>query len=174
MPDQSMFSEIPDNTAKYEALGFGGTSPGNAHYAYQHPELFEQYPDLKNVAIQDVPGRNKGSFDSANNRMELGVDEGVTSSAAHEFQHAIQNKESWAKGGNPSQFIKELAQQYNMDEPTLLNALAHEKYRKLTGEAQARATQDRLHMDNDARRNNYPLKGNKLSDVLLKDLINRY
>ena len=44
-------------------------------------------------------------------------------------------------------------------------------YQRSAGEAQARATQDRLNMDIAQRRENYPLAGGKLSDIPLEDLI---
>lgn len=47
-------------------------------------------------------------------------------------------------------------------------------YLRLTGEAQARAAQDRLNMSMEERRNNYPLAGGKLSDIPIEQLINRY
>jgi hypothetical protein len=47
-------------------------------------------------------------------------------------------------------------------------------YKRLAGEAQARATQDRLDMDMAQRRENYPLAGGKLSDIPLEDLIYKY
>lgn len=47
-------------------------------------------------------------------------------------------------------------------------------YNRLAGEAQARATQDRLDMDMAQRRENYPLAGGKLSDIPLEDLIYKY
>ena len=47
-------------------------------------------------------------------------------------------------------------------------------YRRLTGEAQARATQDRLDMDMAQRRESYPLANDMLSDIRLGQLINRY
>jgi hypothetical protein len=47
-------------------------------------------------------------------------------------------------------------------------------YKRLTGEAQARATQDRLDMDMAQRRENYPLAGGKLSDIPLEELIYKY
>ena len=49
-----------------------------------------------------------------------------------------------------------------------------ESYKRLAGEAQARATQDRLDMDMAQRRENYPLAGGKLSDIPLEDLIYKY
>jgi hypothetical protein len=47
-------------------------------------------------------------------------------------------------------------------------------YNRLAGEAQARATQDRLDMDMAQRRENYPLAGGKLSDIPLEELIYKY
>lgn len=47
-------------------------------------------------------------------------------------------------------------------------------YQRLTGEAQARATQDRMNMNMQQRRDTYPLAGDKLSDIPLNQLINRY
>jgi hypothetical protein len=47
-------------------------------------------------------------------------------------------------------------------------------YRRLTGEAQARSTQDRMNLNMQQRRDNYPLAGDKLSDIPLNQLINRY
>jgi len=49
-----------------------------------------------------------------------------------------------------------------------------EAYKRLTGEAQARATQDRMGMNMQQRRDTYPLAGDKLSDIPLSQLINRY
>lgn len=49
-----------------------------------------------------------------------------------------------------------------------------EQYQKLTGEAQARATQDRLNMGMDERRTNYPLRGGMLADIPLDQLIYKY
>ena len=47
-------------------------------------------------------------------------------------------------------------------------------YRRLTGEAQARATQDRMNMNMQQRRESYPLANDMLSDIPLRNLINRY
>ena len=51
---------------------------------------------------------------------------------------------------------------------------AFKRYKNLAGEAQARATQDRLDMDMAQRRENYPLAGGKLSDIPLEELIYKY
>jgi hypothetical protein len=55
-----------------------------------------------------------------------------------------------------------------------LSDIQYELYRRHAGEAQARSTEDRLNMDMAQRRENYPLAGDKLSDIQLKDLINTY
>ena len=55
-----------------------------------------------------------------------------------------------------------------------IDELSRQYYRRLTGEAQARATQDRMNMNMQQRRDNYPLAGDKLSDIPLDQLINMY
>lgn len=49
-----------------------------------------------------------------------------------------------------------------------------EAYRRLTGEAQARLTQERIQMNMEQRRENYPLEGNKIADIPFNKLITRY
>ena len=49
-----------------------------------------------------------------------------------------------------------------------------QQYQRLTGEAQARATQDRMNMNMQQRRESYPLANDMLSDIPLGQLINRY
>jgi hypothetical protein len=119
---------------------------------------------------------------------------------AHELQHAIQGIEGWGRGGNEFmirrnpldytsnetiEYAKSLPRYQEMDNDADRKAFIEsfakmrlgspfEAYRKLTGEAQARATQDRLDMDMVQRRENYPLAGGKLSDIPLKDLIYKY
>ena len=56
---------------------------------------------------------------------------------------------------------------YNQNSP-------HDSYQRLTGEAQARATQDRMNMNMQQRRESYPLANDMLSDIPLGQLINRY
>lgn len=67
-------------------------------------------------------------------------------------------------GHSPDIFLKEMD---DLVEPM-------EAYRRLTGEAQARATQDRMNMNMQQRRESYPLANDMLSDIPLKNLINRY
>ena len=122
------------------------------------------------------------------------------STMAHEMQHAIQEREGSAMGGSESmirrnpldytsnetiEYAKSLPRYQEMDNDADRKAFIEsfarmrlgspfEAYRRLTGEAQARATQDRLDMDMAQRRENYPLAGGKLSDIPLEDLIYKY
>ena len=175
-----------------------------------------------------------GSYDNTQNKINIHAltndnfnlqnKEGAKSVAAHELQHAIQNKENWAMGGSPNTTLSDpllketirlnLSDKLkSMDETVSNSALSdfgmnvsemsplqreiartsllketrdgntfqipknltpYQLYRRLTGEAQARATQDRMNMNMQQRRNTYPLAGGKLSDITLDQLINRY
>jgi hypothetical protein len=259
MPDKTLFSEIDDSGARYVDNYLGGASPGYADQLYQHPTLFNEYPELKNIALQHQAGSG-GSFDFSNRKMTIGMDD-ADNVAPHEFQHAIQQREGWAMGGSPDEFKQEinytadstpsLYELLNLIEsktgnsidfsPSMLNDVSDtsvfldelingldrqtvdsfltkqdvrnfkkqgydfgrdtelgtvlevlssnarseidsikagdsplKQYLNLTGEAQARATQDRLNMDMQQRRENYPLAGGKLSDIPLEQLIYRY
>ena len=111
--------------------------------------------------------------------------ENPKSTTLHELQHAIQEKEGWARGGSPEQMKEEALAMLRRDVASgeigsteqamaMLPMAQNNAYRRLTGEAQARATQDRMNMNMQQRRDNYPLAGDKLSDIPLKNLINRY
>ena len=124
-----------------------------------------------------------------------------TSNLLHEFQHAIQHKEDWSIGSNlfdAYDFIQEYNRKiYNkisdiVVEFDVRDPLTREKinklqaslldpekdvlntYKRVTGEAQARATQDRMNMNMQQRRESYPLANDMLSDIPLGNLINRY
>lgn len=74
---------------------------------------------------------------------------------------------------NEFERLNNLVGEYGLDKRTTPYTPI-EGYKRLAGEAQARATQDRLNMDMAQRRENYPLAGGKLSDIPLEDLIYKY
>jgi hypothetical protein len=113
----------------------------------------------------------------------------------HELQHAIQGREGWANGGSPEIFsgkaktdaLKELSEKATRGlDPNsvaaqaardkLFNDLANDDafgyeqklYRRLAGEAEARATQARMNMNAEQRKAVYPLDS---YDVPLDQLI---
>ena len=202
--------------------GKNGLLGSRAKYAYQHNDLIKKYPDVANdvvVRLERPSGDGTlGSLDGNSLNIYQGKEPNKTanSTGLHEFQHAIQDYEGWAQGGNPNTFEKERDAVYEkikelnkamdfhykyaeeakargdldmekkfkaiyQDRLNERNALApsvqkqpYDEYRKLTGEAQARATQDRMNMNMQQRRDTYPLAGDKLSDIPLDQLINRY
>jgi|FLOH01.1.fsa_nt_gi hypothetical protein len=79
---------------------------------YPHPELYDQYPNMKNINTTWNNQDSGGSY-TKNGPMEYvnlpqNADwETQGKTTIHELQHAIQEKEGWARGGSPAEF-KEL------------------------------------------------------------------
>jgi len=119
-----------------------------AELAMEHPELYEAYPDLRQLIIRQ--NQNLGSGAEAAyfppnvkrnlpERIDLGMSvrdrpASATSAALHEMMHAIQRREGFPRGGSPEEFkVKN----------DLLGIDAFDQYRRLAGEAEARAVQRR-------------------------------
>jgi hypothetical protein len=96
--------------------GYGQTSPqftGNfAELAYQNPELYKAYPELARDVIirQGMPmqGNMRGSLqgrmmDVPSETIKSGD---ARSTATHEMQHAIQERERFGVGGNTRDFAR--------------------------------------------------------------------
>jgi hypothetical protein len=232
MPDKSMFSEIDDSGAQSipnqnwswgnrEDYKRGNNAQGALSEFFTHEPLAKEYDgffdfggpnDRRLGTYIRRGGGDSGSYNDGN--ITVGGVESLNGEAKanksvmlHELQHAIQDREGWARGGSPESMTyqdilpshvmdyieknKVLATQLdNAGNNTAaqelrkkLNSIAkseatpearHKAYQRLTGEAQARATQDRMALNMEQRRELYPLAGDKLSDIPLKDLINRY
>lgn len=77
------------------------------------PEIFEAYPQLKDIHIEtdsivnDMP--SNGEFDANSNRITIHADrlKYLNSILNHEIQHAIQHIEGFATGGTPEHIEKE-------------------------------------------------------------------
>lgn len=253
MPDGKLFSEIDDSQSfmkpsnewgwgNREGFKQGERAIGSLDEFMSHQGIADNYPGFfdfgddgrRMVMTIDKNAGNGGSFGDSSIRLgSIDNTDGSSiankSTALHELQHAIQQREGWARGGSPEgmndiwtaararlNFLEKEPDylqatkldddlfnkaafgelpydQYEQASKNLLNDFpayaeaqkqlevlrkipqdSHEAYRRLTGEAQARATQDRLNMSLDERRNNYPLAGGKLSDIPLEQLIYRY
>jgi hypothetical protein len=223
MPDKSLFSEIDDSGSRYtekiarhnrlyeaqknlddydiqsqiDLMGAKGDRQDfKLPEVLKHDSFFNQYPDSNNIDfVSDYMGGNTRGSAGGNTIM---VDSGLKgmpakSTTLHELQHAIQEKEGWARGGSPESAMFAMKGKDFNDLKVLLEKKALKEgmdgnsasltgwkraqnvaYRRLTGEAQARATQDRMNMGMQQRRDTYPLAGGKLSDIPLDQLINRY
>lgn len=186
----------------------------DAQYVFEHPELYQAYPELKNlnVTVGGRGGDTKGALSIMEkdiNRpgvMQMDVyDEALTknptSTTLHEMQHAVQTLERMGPGGSPRMafadpkayeilermraealkpatieefnkanrypeneveaayqqylktFPKELSRSIDRD---LQSRAAMEYYKRLAGEAEARAVQDRQMMTPAERLENPP------------------
>ena len=192
MPDKSLFSEIDDSVAtaipnkdwswaSSSDYKLGNNPLGPLKEFFTHKPLksnykgfFDKGPDDKEITaiIKRFSGES-GSYHDGNITVGdieyLNPDFSGTvvrankSTMLHELQHAIQDREGWAKGGSPNTMMAEATPE-----------LKYKAYRRLTGEAQSRATQDRMNLNMQQRRDSYPLAKGLLADIKLKDLINRY
>jgi hypothetical protein len=179
--------------------------------ALTHEPLYQAYPELgkinTTVTAMEQP---KGSFSPLRNELEASGPSSMTqrSTALHEIQHAIQQKEGFARGGSPEMFptnphindaqiiatllnkgklpseaIKwvqenlgrrpspqaiDLAMNKNIDLSNMPSAL--DQYRRLAGEAEARATQKRRNLTDEQRRAEFPERS---YDVPINELIIR-
>jgi len=252
MPDGALFSEIDDSGAKITPLenpyidkrinadvsigeSMMDKTPMSLDDLLSHSELSKAYFPTRETSpdiwFDSFRGNRRGSFSTDNyggdmvtlsNKLVLDEDQ-EKSTLLHELQHAIQNREGWAKGGsaeggwisdreNVMRIYKNLLDEANKpmsiedyariawgespESKAVINdynnsylpspkanvnkidksfqeQAGREYYRRLTGEAQARATQDRMNMTLDERRNNYPLARGLLSDIPLDQLIYR-
>ena len=108
-----------------------GAMPLTAQQAFQHPQIFEAYPHLKDVFMTRMGGNARGQYTQSLNsktgapeweRISLNtealpLDSQKTSTALHEFQHAIQNHEKWLPGGSAKREGAEMAKKLGIKSP---------------------------------------------------------
>lgn len=196
--DGALRQEIDDTRAgiRLEGPKFGA-DPETAPYnklgeTLDHRLAYDAYPDAKgiNVAYQAEPGgsysapRGAGQYEYMYLQSGAGKDS-QRGTALHELQHAIQQREGWARGGSPEAMMQEMgqAQQARIIELDDAAAAAMRKgdfdaysrlmeeanqmrrqpldnaadaYRSLAGEAEARAVQKRMNYPMEQRRAVYP------------------
>lgn len=89
---------------------FGQSKPLFLGDVIDHPELFKSYPQLKDIKVEPTSpfhGGLQGAYRASDNTLFLksGLEpEYAKSVIMHEIQHAIQEIEGFAKGGNPKAF----------------------------------------------------------------------
>jgi hypothetical protein len=152
--DKQLRQEIPDNNVFQYGPVTDFASPIKKRFAID--EIEKAYPLEAKFSVSGGPLKfadtPSGSFDG--NRFAIYGDN-QTSTALHELQHAIQQREGWAKGGSPDEMRQilgngELTGLYSPEE--LNNA-----YKRLAGETEARLTQARMNMSMPERLQSYPL-----------------
>lgn len=112
-PDDKWRFEIDDSSAKW-------TGPTTVHeepssQVYSHPELYQSYPELGWLPhgqqfASSMPDKTSAMYATMSDGTERiltasgQTPERYTSQMPHELQHAVQEREGFAKGGLPSQF----------------------------------------------------------------------
>lgn len=148
--------EIPDNQARMMGHGIDYTEEGQgvtgaAPLMLQHDELYKAYPQLKdayisnNVYQKPMNGIGTGEWDAKGPKATVNAPNlsNARSVGLHEMQHAVQDIENFARGGNSGMFswMQEKA-------PTKLplhelKSDPYDMYQRLAGEVEARNTQTR-------------------------------
>lgn len=93
---------------------------------FQHEQAASAYPDVYNSlsAHWDASMGKNGSF--GNGKIAFGDvsnQEGVKGLFGHELQHAIQQREGFARGGNPEQFIGKLFSKEQIQDARILSQM---------------------------------------------------
>ena len=158
--------EISDEAAKLGELpGFFQTK--KLSEVMEHPELFNQYPELSDMQVQkmlpmtaNVGKRGEFLMQEGKPVARVAGDlptEDAKSTLLHEIQHAIQEREGFAKGGNlqavtfddmlsEASRLRKQGLSADQIENELMKIDSFEKYRRLGGEVEARNVQGRMNM----------------------------
>lgn len=141
--------EIPDTNAQF--VGHGSTVGQFMH----HPELFDQYPELRAASMDLGYKGGLARYNPATNEIGINMSEvtspaNATSKGLHEGQHWVQHKEGFAPGGSPRDVLP-LAQQVASKMGGDPSDLAFEAYRRHAGEVEARNVQSRFDMGTGAQ-----------------------
>lgn len=123
-PDGEWRKELSDKKAEYDPEAFVDLKINNPEFDYLkdtqplagvmgHSELYKQLPYLEDIPVHFMPNeRMKGAYAAyspKHNAITVGdshPEEKYLSSLLHETQHAIQEKEGFAVGGNARDFAK--------------------------------------------------------------------
>lgn len=188
-PDRLVSPMLKQEALQYADMKVAQGAPSEAlSRVLQHGKAFMAYPDMGAIPIsKEISGGPiRGTYDPAMNSMTVGggtirdsADQ-ARSTTLHELQHAIQQREGFARGGSPegmrnapevAELVRVLEARADAardagDKAAYLAATdARAKllrndgagaYRLLAGEAEARATQARMNMTPTERRAAFP------------------
>ncbi len=157
----TMFNTSTRNGVKVQndiPVPYGDVDVGPTARLIEHVDLIKAYGDdlAPSTYIRNNPsmmGEYQGSFDDVRNAINIYAPakaDAARSTALHELQHAVQKREGFPGGGLPQ------------------TAGGVDAYRRLAGEAEARAVQARMGMTAAQRRALFPLDS---YDVPVNELI---
>lgn len=118
-------AEISDKSAKFVKNAFKFNNPDGTvnlmgrmklGQVFEHPKLFKQYPELKNMDVFYDPSIKESKYVRASkyNKAYIKVADTNPETMLHELQHVIQHKEGFNAGGNMGMF-KEYDNYVNLD-----------------------------------------------------------
>ena len=150
-PDHQWRFEIPDNNLTVNTNKMG---TGKASDFVDHPELFEAYPQLRDMPMDAREGTGGGGFNSYGGgsvRIEHSSPQNAREATAHEFQHAVQNLEGFDPGANPQTYVNVPFAERPLA-PNGKPMQTFSMYLNTTGEREANAALDRMDMSPAQRR----------------------
>lgn len=153
---------------------------------FSHRGLMDAYPDVMRSTRYRVAKDGQigeGAYSPSHNFIELVPADMPTAKSGmlHELQHAVQQAEGFAKGGSPDDMRSVALDMLRRDVASgaigsteqamdMLPMAQENAYRRLLGEAEARAVQSRMNLNADQRRALFPLDS---YDVPIDSLIIR-
>ena len=157
-------------------VGSPNTYPSKLGTLLDHAQLESAYPGASKTPLVMKNAVKGGSFevDKFGPSIEIGAahrngdfvnPNGVKSTTMHELQHAIQQREGFAEGGSPfdksiqaeaKRIYDNAINEFSGSPSELMDMAQNNAYRRLAGEAEARATQARIPLDAAARRGLFP------------------
>ena len=173
-PDQKWRFEIPDDQAKLMLDATNKLYTAPLDNVLIHPELYAAYPDFKTMLTRvDLTDPNPSVYGAYfptgyGAARQINLNRPSLGTMLHEVQHAIQQRENFATGGNvdmmsPSNFpdwgnvFDELLKSNPMTDPRqLTRSTQHEGYRRLAGETEARNVSTRQGFSPGSRARLYP------------------
>jgi hypothetical protein len=142
--------EINDSGSSLNMMNFPEAgAPGITSYLpefLKHPQVYQNYPESRTMGVLAKNDYGDSQMRGGINGLMVVNSAGgdtAKSTVLHELQHAIQQREGFARGGNPEQF--EGSPQFR-----------HMKYQRLAGEVEARMVQNRMNLTPEQRRDIYP------------------
>lgn len=159
-PDGQWRQEIPDANAFFrenfnlaqptKANNYTSFIEGPLGGMYTHRDLYDAYPEMlktERMEFRKQPDwfsdiQQRGSYRPGLVSVSSKTEDKALSTALHELQHAVQKREGFAQGGSESMFGA--------------GEEAFNQYRRLAGEAEARAVEARRKMTAKERRAKFP------------------
>lgn len=111
--------EVSDAAATFKPLSEWGTGGATGAWSKEHitlgdildhPQLFEQYPEIKNVPVRFsvfTGAPESGSFRRNGIEIKAPDMDAAKKVMLHEIQHWIQDKEGFARGSSPEEFKRQ-------------------------------------------------------------------